>query len=72
MRMKIIDYQTGKELTDVSVTLSEEELKDLAAYVLKLGHDQRVSRAHLSEYVGSNLRSELTLAIGPRLANGNR
>ncbi len=65
--MKIIDYQTGKELTDVSITLSEDELKDLAAYVLKLGHDCHVPRAHLTEYAGCNPRSELTLAIESRV-----
>jgi len=67
--MKIFDYQSGKELTDVSIVLSEEELIDLAAYVQKLNQDVRVPCAHLSHFVGSRLASELTVAIEPRVSH---
>jgi hypothetical protein len=67
--MKIIDYQTGKELTDVSIVLSEEELQDLSAYIDKLNHDQRVPCAHLTTLSGSSFGSEVTFAVGSRLGH---
>jgi hypothetical protein len=67
--MKIFDHQTGKELTDVSITLTEDELKDLAAYVQKLHHDSRVPCAYLTQYCGSQMTSELTVAIEQRITH---
>jgi hypothetical protein len=61
--MKIVDYQTGKELRDVSLLLNDEELEDLALYIGRLRSDRRLSCAHLTQVSGARLERELTVAL---------
>ena len=59
--MRIVDFQTGKEIRDVAVSLTEEEMLDLSLYLNRLKSDQRISCAHLTEVSGSHFLSELTV-----------
>ncbi|HWD41379.1 MAG TPA: hypothetical protein VG944_21220 [Fimbriimonas sp.] len=60
--MRIVDYQTGKELRDVSLLLNDEELEDLALYIRRLKSDSRVNCAHLTQVSGAHLEREFTVA----------
>ncbi len=59
--MRIVDYQSGKELRDVALALTDDELDDLFAYLRRMTTDRRVGHAHLSQIVGSRLERELTV-----------
>lgn len=67
VEMKMIDYESGRELTDVSVVLTEDELKELSAYVQKLDHDRHVPCAHLSRFEGTHISAELSLSVESRI-----
>ncbi len=64
--MRIKDFQSGKELTDVGIMLTEDELRDLAIYVQKLDHDPHVPCAYLTEFAGHCPISELTVQVDTR------
>lgn len=59
--MRIVDYQTGKELRDVALSLTDEELDDLALCLKRLRSDRRLNRAHLTQVVGAHFERELTV-----------
>jgi hypothetical protein len=60
-KVRIVDYQSGKELRDVALALTDEELDDLALYLKRLRRDRRLHQAHLTQIVGSRLERELTV-----------
>jgi hypothetical protein len=66
--VKIIDYQTGRELRDVSVVLTDQELDDLAVYVDRLRGDHRLTCTYLTEVCGDHLSRELSVAVEGRMA----
>ena len=64
--MRIMDYQSGKELRDVSLLLTSEELEEIALYVGKLQSNTRITHACLSQMRGAVLDKELTIAVEGR------
>lgn len=61
--MKIRDYETGKDLKDVSISLSNEEAIDMLAYLQRLVKDPGVVRVHLSEVRKLSIEREITFAL---------
>jgi hypothetical protein len=59
--LRIVDYQSGKELRDVALSLTDEELDDLFLYLRRMRSDRRLGCAHLSQIVGARLERELTV-----------
>lgn len=61
--MRITDFERGRSLSDVAITLTADEATELAAYLNRLIKHREVSTAHLSEVSGMKLERELTIAI---------
>ena len=61
--MRITDYEQGKNLSDVCISLTRDEAEELCAYLKRLLSCPEVGRAYLSEIVGSRLERELTVAL---------
>jgi hypothetical protein len=61
--MRIQDYETNKNLSDVSIHLTRDEASELAAYLQRMLSSPAINRVHLSEIVGSRLEKELTVAL---------
>lgn len=61
--MRITDYERGKTLRDVAITLTPDEAEELAAYLHRLMGRPEVAHAHLSNLCGAQLEQELTIAI---------
>jgi len=66
--MRIMDYQTGKELRDVSLTLTSDELEEITLYLARLKANQEVTHACLSQLSGARFEKELTIAVEGRSA----
>jgi len=61
--MRITDYERGRTLSDVAITLTADEASELAAYLNRLIKHRELGHAHLSEVRGVHLERELTIAI---------
>lgn len=61
--MRITDYERGRSLSDVAITLTQDEAAELAAYLNRLIKHRELGHAHLSEVSGTHLERELTIAI---------
>ena len=61
--MRITDYEQGRSLSDVAITLTSDEASELAAYLHRLIQHRELGHAHLSEVSGMKLERELTIAI---------
>ncbi len=61
--MRITDYEAGRVINDVAITLTRAEAEELAAYLRRLIHGPEVQRAHLSEIQDNRLEKELTIAL---------
>jgi hypothetical protein len=66
--MRIMDYQTGKELRDVSLTLTSDELEEITLYLARLKENGGVTHACLSQLNGARFDKELTIAVEGRSA----
>jgi hypothetical protein len=65
-KMRIFDYETTKNLTDVGIFLSRDEAEDLLLSLQRLVNQPRVSRAYLSDIEGNHIEREIAIAIeGP-------
>ncbi|HZH98404.1 MAG TPA: hypothetical protein VEX38_05485 [Fimbriimonadaceae bacterium] len=61
--MRITDYEAGKNLSDVCISLTQDEAQELAAYLHRLIKSPDVNRAYLSEIVDSRLEKEITISL---------
>lgn len=59
--MRIVDYETSRSLNDVGIFLSNEEIRELCAYLNRLSEAPSIQHVHLSELVGVRLERELTV-----------
>lgn len=50
-------------MSDVAITLTQDEAAELAAYLNRLIKHRELGHAHLSEVSGTHLERELTIAI---------
>lgn len=61
--MQITDFESGKQLRDVDIVLTQEEAEDMLAYLHHLLHHAGVPFAHLSEVDKWTLKREITLSV---------
>jgi hypothetical protein len=61
--MRITDYEAGKTLSDVCISLTQDEAQELAAYLHRLIKNPDVNRAYLSEIVNNRLEKEITISL---------
>jgi len=61
--MKIYDYETSRELSDIGISLSRAEIEELHAYLDKLLALPALKAVHLSDFEGTNLEREVTLTV---------
>ena len=61
--MRIRDYETGREMSDVSLSLTPEEAADMIAYLQRLIKNPGIVRVHLSEVKRFRIERELTLSV---------
>ena len=61
--MRIVDFESNKQLNDVALYLTAEEIEDLRAFLSRLSDAPAISKVYLSEIVGSGIEREITFAI---------
>ncbi len=61
--MEMIDYETGRDLVDVGITLTREEALDMVAFLSHLLREPEVKRAYISDVRGFCLEREITLSL---------
>lgn len=65
--MNIRDFESGKDLTDVSISLTREELVDLQTYIGRLLNNPEIKHVHLSEFQGCIVTKEISFEHKPTL-----
>jgi hypothetical protein len=62
--MRITDFESGKSLNDVCLTLTREEAAELSQYLIRLASDRPDLRhVHLTEIQGATVERELAVAL---------
>ncbi|HVL39677.1 MAG TPA: hypothetical protein VM328_09845 [Fimbriimonadaceae bacterium] len=61
--MRIRDYETGRDLSDVCISLTPEEAAELLAYLKRIVANPHLDRAHLSEVVHNRIEKEITVRL---------
>ena len=62
--MRITDFETGRSLNDVSLTLTHEEAEELCHYLARLTEGRPDLRhVHLMELQGARVHRELAVAL---------
>lgn len=61
--MRIMDYESTKNLTDVGLVLTKDEAEELYLYLHKMLDKSQLRKAHLTELRGSGIERELTVTI---------
>lgn len=61
--MRITDYESTKNLTDVGLTLTRDEAEELYIYLHKMLDKAEVRKAYLTECNGGGIERELTVTI---------
>ena len=61
--MRITDFETGRSLNDVSLTLTHEEAQELCAYLGRLTTHADLGHVHLMEIEGSKVERELAVSL---------
>ena len=64
--MRIRDYETGKELSDVAISLTADEAADMIAYLQRLVKNPGIVRVHMSEVQRLRIDKEITFALDER------
>jgi hypothetical protein len=61
--MRITDYESQRNLTDVGIVLTLEEAEELCATLKRLRDYPQIRQVHLSQIVGDRLEREVTFAL---------
>ncbi len=61
--MEIRDYESGRNLSDVNIVLSPDEVAELHSYLARLLAHPDVRHIHLSEVSGLCFQKELSISI---------
>jgi len=62
--MRITDFESGRSLNDVCLTLTREEAEELCQYLNRLTSNRPDLRhVHLTEIQGSTVERELAVAL---------
>ena len=62
--MRITDFETGRSLSDVCLTLTQEEAEELSGYLARLTARDDLGHVHLMELQGATVRRELAVSLG--------
>lgn len=66
--MKIKDYESGRELNDVDIRLSQEEAEELLVFLSHILKGSTLMRTHLSEIRHGLLEKEITISVDRPIA----
>lgn len=61
--MRITDYESTKNLTDVGLVLTRDEAEELCSYLHKMLSRAEVRSAYLTELRGCGIERELSVSI---------
>lgn len=61
--MRITDFETGRSLNDVCLTLSREEAEELSGYLTRLTARDDLGHVHLMEMKGAEIRREFAVSL---------
>lgn len=61
--MEIRDYESGKHLSDVSITLTREEAEDMVSFLHVLLENPSLSHVSLSEVRNLRFEKEISLSV---------
>jgi hypothetical protein len=64
--MRIMDYETNRNLNDVAVFLTLDEAEELLSYLRRLNDAPAIQRIHLSEFSNDRLEREITVSLTDR------
>lgn len=64
--MRITDYESARNLTDVGLVLTRDEAEELYIYLHKMLGRSELRKAFLTELSGSGIERELTVTIDRR------
>lgn len=63
--MQIRDYESGRDLSDIDVILSREEVEELSAYLHRLLADPGLRSVQLSRINGLGFAAEFSVTLSP-------
>ncbi len=61
--MRITDFETGRHLNDVCLTLTQEEAEELCGYLNRLTAQTDLGHVHLMELEGSRVGREFAVSL---------
>ena len=61
--MRITDYESAKNLSDVGLVLTRDEAEELYIYLHKMLDKSELRKAFLTELAGCGIQRELTVSI---------
>jgi hypothetical protein len=61
--MRITDYESTKNLTDVGLVLTRDEAEALYSYLHRMLDNRQVKQAYITEYEGCGIERELSVTI---------
>jgi len=61
--MKIVDFETNKNLTDVALYLSKDEASALLGFLKRLVEQPEIHKVYLSDITSFRLEREFTVAL---------
>jgi hypothetical protein len=67
-KMKITDYESGRSLRDVGISLTAEEAQELVAYLSRMLANPSISHVHLSELSHWGIEREVAFALEEKAA----
>lgn len=64
--MKIRDYESGRNLNDVDITLSRDEVEELSGYLSRLLANPGLRSVQLSNVEGMRFSAEISVTLEAR------
>lgn len=61
--MRITDFETGRHLNDVCLTLTQEEAEELRDYLNRLTRHAELGHVHLTEFDGTQVGREFAVSL---------
>lgn len=61
--MRITDFETGRSLNDVCLTLTQEEAEELCGYLHRLTAHKELGHVHLLELEGARVGREFAVSL---------
>ena len=61
--MRITDFETGRNMNDVCLTLTQDEAEELCGYLTRLTNHTELGHVHLTELEGSHVGREFAVSL---------